>query len=206
MQGLIIFLTTNTNSMWIPFLSALAGGILVLAGQAIDRGNKNRTEKETSLRQIYAYARKLEAMMKNNYRELAMAKVHIEYWWHCHITSNEGTNGRYYEEHLRSQSLAREIERKIGETKADFIGHIRKFQAIKEIKTDIENDLLIISDLTHAKAKPYELDLQHNQVRYEFAENDERELRDLYFENLEHFKRINDYLFTQLKINDEDDD
>src|SRR5262245_9541878 len=105
--------TNPTYSIWIPFLSALVGGLLVLAGQSIDRGRKRKLETENSLREIYAYSRKLEAVMKNNYRELAMAKCHVEYWWYCHVTTDGSDKGRYYEEHLRSQALAREVERKI---------------------------------------------------------------------------------------------
>lgn len=135
-----------------------------------------------------------------------MAKVHVEYWWYCHSTTSGEDNGRYYEEHLRSQTLAREIERKIGENKAEFIGHIRKFQAIQEVKIEIENELSIISDLTNAKAKEYEISLPHNEVRYARVELDEKELREKYYENLTYFKKINDYLFTQLKINSEDKD
>ena len=80
MNYLILLTNTSTNTgfSWVPFLSAIAGGILVLAGQSIDRSSKLKTEKENSLREIYSFARKLEALMKNNYRELAMAKVHVE--------------------------------------------------------------------------------------------------------------------------------
>jgi hypothetical protein len=203
MKCIILLAEINSTSgfSWVPFFSALAGGLLVLAGQAIDRDKKLVTEKENSLREIYSFSRKLEALMKNNYRELAMAKIHVEYWWYCHVTTNGEDNGRYYEEHLRSQNLAREIERKIGENKAEFIGHIRKFQAIKEIKNEIENELLIISDLTNAKAEIYDTNLPHDEVRYSRAEKDEENLRNTYYKNLAYFKNINDYLYTELKIN-----
>lgn len=62
-------------NIWIPFFSALAGGLLVLSGQTIDWWRKQRQETKNSLREIYAYCRKLEALMKNNYRELAEEKI-----------------------------------------------------------------------------------------------------------------------------------
>ena len=187
-----------TFAFLIPLAASIAGGVIVLLAQSIDRNRKFKNETVNSLREIYSFSRKLEALMKNNFRELAMAKVHVEYWWYCHITSHNEDKGRYYEEHLRSQALAREIERKLGETKADFIGHVRKFQAIVEIKAEIENELLVISDLTNAKAEVYSIDLPHDKVRYNKAEQDESTLRDKYYENLKYFKNINDYLLSQL--------
>jgi predicted RND superfamily exporter protein len=189
----------TTYSIWIPFLSALIGGLLVLAGQFMDRKSKRKTETKTTLREIYAFNRKLEALMKSNFRELAMAKVHVEYWWYCNQTTPLGKeNQKYYEEHLKSQVFAREIERQIGEIKADFIGHVRKFQAIKELKQEIENQLEEISDLTNAKAKTYNTSLQFTKVRHELVDEDEKELREIYYKNLVNFKSINDYLQTLL--------
>ena len=137
--------------------------------------------------------------MKNNYRELAMAKTHVEYWWYCHVTTpSSKERDRYYEEHLRSQSIAREVERKIGETKADFIGQVRKFQTLKELKPEIETQLDQISDLTNKKAKSYDINLSYSKVRNEIVNKDEDELRDIYYLNLKNFKSVNDYLFTKL--------
>jgi hypothetical protein len=190
---------SNPYSLWIPFFSAIAGGLLVLGGQFIDRFSKRETETKNNLREIYAYSRKLEALMKNNYRELAMAKTHVEYWWYCHLTAdNNSDKQKYYDEHLRSQSFAREIERRIGETKAEFIGHVRKFQAIKRLKPEIEKQLLAISDLTNSKAKTYDTSIPHEQIRYGIVEQDETKLRETYYMNLFHFKSINDYLLDLL--------
>ena len=189
-----------TFSIWIPFLSALIGGFLVLIGQHFDRKSRRNTERINGLREIYAYCRKLEALMKNNYRELAIAKAHVEYCWYCNATTTDSAEKKkYYEEHLKSQETAREIERRIGETKADFIGHVRKFQAIKELKTQIEKELEVISDLANAKAKAYDLSISHDKVRNEMVEKNERELAETYDQNLKNFKDINNYLYTLLR-------
>lgn len=180
----------------LPFLSALLVAGLVLLGQSIERKKRREVEIQNSLREIYAFSRKLEALMKSHYTELAMAKVHAQYWWHCHVIT---TRQDYYEKHLSSQSFAREVERKIGETKAEFIGQVRNFQAIQEINQDVEEQLLVISDLTNAKAKIYDSDKSHQEVRHEMAEQDEIDLREKYYANLIHFKSINDYLYTQIK-------
>jgi hypothetical protein len=189
-------ISESESGMWIPFLSALIGGLLVLAGQFFDRKYKQKIETKNNLREIYAFSRKLEASIKNSYRELAMAKTHIEYWWHCH--NDSPTSEKNYEEHLRSQTNAREIEREIGETKAEFIGYVRKFQAIKPLKTEIEIELEKVSNLSNVKAKVYDLSLSHEKVRNELVDKDESELRETYYLNLLPFKEINDYLFTLL--------
>jgi len=183
-------------SVWIPLLSAIVGGLLVWGGQAIERNKRRKAEKRNSLLEIYAYCRKLEAEMKNNYRELAMAKSHIEYWWFCHNSpsSSQVHIPRYYEEHLRSQSYAREIERRIGDTKAEFIGHVHKFQAISPVGENIEEQINIISDLTKKKKKSYDFNLQHDKVRNEIYDQDEKELRETYYQNLIPFKTINNIL------------
>jgi hypothetical protein len=183
-----------TFSIWIPLLAAVVGGLLVWGGQAIERNRRRNLEKRNSLLEIYAYCRKLEAEMKNNYRELALAKSHIEYWWFCCNSSSTAIMPRYYEEHLRSQSYAREIERRIGDTKAVFIGHIHKFQAISPFKGNISEHIDIISDLTNAKAKSYDFDLPHDKVRNELYDQDEKELRETYYKNLLPFKTVNDIL------------
>lgn len=199
-----MILLQNSNAIWIPFLSAVCGGILVIAGQGLDRIFKRRQEKGNTLREIYAFCRKLEALMKNNYRELAMVKVHVEYWWYCSQSSI--ATPRDYEEHMRSQALAREIERKIGEDKANFIGHVRKFQAVQKIDSWIEQQLEIISDLNNKKAKRYSADLNYNHLRDELVEIDEAELRNIYYENLIPFKKINAYLETKLIFDEDIDD
>ncbi len=184
--------TTSTYSNWIPFLAAIAGGVLVWIGQAIERNTRKSIDQKNSLLEIYAYCRKLEAEMKNHYRELAMAKTHVEYWWHSHRYG--GADKQSYEEHLRSQAFAREIEKSIGSTKAAYIGHVRKFQAIHSLDQNIEQHLEIIADLRNPKARTYDNTLSHEQVRYKYAEKDEAELAETYYKNLISFKTINDTL------------
>jgi hypothetical protein len=189
-----ITMSNPTFTVWLPLLSSIIGGLLVWLGQFFERKYRRKSDDKKSKLEIYAYCRKLEAAMRNNYRELAMAKVHTEYWWYCYNTSSGEVAKKAYEEHLRSQAFAREIERRIGETKADFIGHVRKFQAIKKLPVDTEQKLNVISDLTHSKAKTYDTSENHTKVRYEMAENDETELRNSYYNNLSNFKLINDNL------------
>ena len=59
--------------------------------------------------------------------------------------------------------------------------------------------MLTISDLTHPKAHSYALSLPHDVVRFEKVEKDEKELGEAYYENLNSFSVINDYLQKQIK-------
>jgi len=176
-------------SIWVPVIAAIIGGSLVWIGQFFERHTKRKVETKNRLEEIYAYCQKLEAIMRNNYRELAMAKNHVEYWWYCY--NSDRSAPRDYEEHLKSQSYAREIERRIGDTKAEYIGHVYKFQIIRPIQMDIQKELNIIADLTNARANIFEKSLAYDTVRYELTDLYEKELRERYFQNLEPFKKIN---------------
>ena len=186
--------TNPSISIWIPVVSSVIGGLLVWGGQAIERNRRINIERRNNLLEAYSICRKLEAVMKNNYRELAMAKTHVEYWWHCRNSpsSSDSDKPRYYEEHLKSQAFARDIEKHIGETKADYMGHVRKFQALKPFNGNTDNLLETISDLTNAKAKTYDFTIPHEILRNELVQQDEKDLREIYYRNLISFKTLND--------------
>lgn len=187
---------TNTGMMiYVPVISTIIGGIIVWLGQYIERIRRVKIETRKELLDIYYNCRRVEGLMRNNYRELAMAKLHVEYWWYAYCQEEEGDENekkRWYDEHLRSQSYARDIERRIGDTKADYIGYVHKFHVIKAIPINIEEKLNVISDLTHPKAKPYGSEESFAYVRGILVSKDEKELRELYYKNLEPFKTIND--------------
>ncbi len=196
------FLMETNIAIWVPTVSAALGGILVLAGQSIDRWAKNKSELKKNLFEIYAYSKKLEAQMKNNYRQLAMTKTHIEYWWYCHLNepaANVEFKKKLYEEHLRSQSDARMIEKNIGEVKAEFIGNIKKFQALNPITDTIDIKISEILELTQDKAKVYDLSKSASKVHDELVIKDEKELREKYYKNLAPFMYLNSLLEQVIK-------
>ena len=177
-------------SLWIPFFSSIMGGLLVWLGQYLERSSKKVREKNASLLEIYAYCERLEAEMRNSYRELAMVKTHVEYWWYCHNTSSDDPAlFNYYEKHLQSQAAAREIERRIGDLKASYIGHIRKFQALQKIDADVE--LMAIANLKNPKARRYDFSMPHEKIRNEIVENDEDELLQKYYDSLQPVAKVN---------------
>lgn len=188
-------------NIWIPLLSSIVGGSLVLLGQYIERNRKTKTEEINNLREIYAYCRKLEIQIKYDYKELAMAKSHVEYWWYCYQQhpSNDEIGKGYYSEHLRSQAFAREIENRLGDNKASYIAHTRKFEIIKEISPAIEQQLISISDLTNPKAIPFDVNLSHDEVRYQLADKMEKDLREEYYALLAPITFINNTIQAMLK-------
>lgn len=198
LRDTLIKTTSSSISIWIPFAAAVVGGVLVWIGQAIERSTRKNAERKNTALEVYAYCRKLEVEMKNNYRELAMAKVHVSYWWHAHHGGGNYMQ-KYYEEHLRSQAFAREVEKNIGNTKAAFVAHVRKFQVLIPLDDAIDKQLEIISELTNEKAKEYDTSLSHEKVRNELVEQDEKDLRETYYKNLATFKIINDKLQDLLK-------
>lgn len=195
------FESSDSINILVPLLSSLLGGLLVIIGQWIERKRHQNIDRNKNLLEIYSNCKKLEFLMKNNYRELAMVKSHVEYWWYCYKSANSKSSDipRYYEEHLRSQASAREIERRIGDTKAEFIGYVKKFQAIRQIG-DVEEKLEKISDLTNAKAKSYDLALPYEEVRNNLYEKDEQTLKEVYYQNLLPFKEVNQILEKKISI------
>lgn len=134
--------------------------------------------------------------MRNHYRELAMAKTHVEYWLHVANSSSSDLTQRAkgYDEHLRSQAYAREIEQQIKDTKAEYIGYVWKFEVLESVGKSIEEQLTKMSNFKYEKAKSYGNHVSHTLLRYELIEQDEKKLRENYFQNLAPFKKINDIL------------
>lgn len=202
LKSLITDTTAKTSiNLWIPFFSALLGGLLVLLGQGIDRFLKKKQERLNLQLEIYAYCRRLEAELRNSYRALAMAKVHVVYWWYCYQKEGDFIpDSNNYKQHLRSQSEAREIENKIGDSKAAFIAHVRKFQCLHMLKEEIDTSLNEISDLVNPKTEYFDINLDFSKVRDELVQQKEDELRDAYYKNLGKVTSVNDYLQSLIKF------
>ena len=185
---------SSEYSFLIPLFAALAGGLIVLIGQGIDRYYKQKKEERDILRDIYANCRRIEALMKNYYRELSHYKVLAKYRWYCTIVTTDLEKSKHFEnEHIKYQTNVREVQREIGETIADFIGQVRKFQSLKSFDNLVETELELISNITYKDAKDYKKSIDRNEI-FDLTINDQNELREEYYENLIHFKKINNIL------------
>lgn len=186
----------NWLSILIPFISAIAGGLIVLAGQWFERQHKNRLEIKNDIIDILAQYSANLLLLKHQLKELAMHKFHVQYWWHCHITTTDPEQKKHnYNKHLESQKLSFDLERKIYTTVSDFAKLQTKFETLIREKLPSGQ----FNYLEFEKAKTYDKTIPHEELRNELAEKDERELREKYFENLSNFS--NAYSSMQEKFN-----
>jgi hypothetical protein len=174
-------------SIGAPLITAVIG---TLGAQAIDRYSKNRRETSKDLRMLYSNAINLKIKLKGLFRQLAMYKFHAQYWWHIHsIESSEEYKNRYYLEHLRSQADSRDIEKLVDQTIADFLALVVAYERLTPKKFDASDEKKEIENLEFSKAKTYNNE-SADKLRNELAENDERQLRELYLKKLDMFQNI----------------
>lgn len=184
------------------FLSALIGGFLVIIGQFLMELLKNRKDKRKQIIIISSKTREIEQLLKNDIRELAMFKTHVEYWWFCHIdkTIDKNYKTKYYEEHLRSQTEARITEKRIGENIASYFGFVNEYLSINDSETvGIISELDKISNIEFKKAKEYNKDDNYEDIRNFKVKKDEKELKDKYNINLEPIITINKIIYNKSK-------
>ncbi len=184
----------STFSLWTPIIAALITAIVgTLVAQAIDRVYKNRRETRKDLREIHSKSVNLKIKLKDLFRQLSMYKFHAQYWWHIHSKENDKDfRDKYYLEHLRSQSEARETEKQIGEVKAAFLAEVVKYEKLKGKKFNVDTEKTTIENLVFPKAKTYTDDISAHKLREELAETDEKTLRESFFSNLVIFQTIID--------------
>lgn len=179
-------------SLWIPVIAAILTAVISsLIAQSIDRNRKNKRENLKDAREVHSKAVNAKIKLKDLFRQLALHKFHAQYWWHVHFheTDNDLSN-KYYLEHLRAQSEARETEKQIGDEKANFLSEVVKFEKLKGKIFNVDKEKKEIEDIVFEKAKTYPDALSVDDLRKNHAEHDERELRESYFDNLKIFQAI----------------
>lgn len=163
---------------------------------------KTRKEKRKRIIELSGKAREIEQHLFNELRELAMFKTHVNYWWFSHIigTSREDYNKKEYEEHLRSQSDARQTEKSIGVRIAEYFGVISEYLTLVNKNTvGIVSDLEKIKKLQFRKAKEYDNDLSYEKVKKELVEKNEQELKNDYWNSIKPIAKINEVLYNEAK-------
>ena len=197
-----LLLISNDLIIWQNLLSALIGGLLVIIGQFLMELIKTRKEKRKKIIELSGKAREIEQHLYNELRELAMFKTHVNYWWFSHIigTSREDYNKKEYEEHLRSQSDARQTEKSIGIRIAEYFGVINEYLTMVNKNTvGIVSDLEKIKKIRFRKANEYDENLSYQKVKMELVEKDELELKEDYWNSLKPFSEINEVLYNEAK-------
>jgi len=200
---MILSLITNSDSNNLEnLISALIGGLLVIIGQFLMELFKNRKEKRNRVIIISSKTREIEQLLKNDFRELAMFKTHVEYWWFCHNDNSIDDNykKKYYEEHLRSQSESRITEKRIGSSIATYFGYVNEYLSINDSETvGIISELKKISNIEFKRANEYSISDDFDEIRNNQVIKDEKELREEYWVNLKPLKDINEIIYTKSK-------
>lgn len=161
-----------------------------------------RKEKRQRIISLSSKAKELEQILFNDLRELAMFKTHANYWWYSHRleSSPEKYNERYYEEHLRSQSDARNAQKNIGINLSKYFGIVSEFLTLeKEQTVGIVTDLEILKKLTFKKAVDYDLNDDYYDVRENRVAKDEEELKLNYWDSLKPVSDINQIMYNKAK-------
>lgn len=174
-------------------ISAMIGGVLVIAGQYIIEKYKNTNTKNNALREITSLLTEKKVYLRNLFRELAMYKTHASYWWYCtkkdeSFSTTEAEKHR--QDHLRSQAEARKVEKDIGRTVASFLGLVTKYQLISGNKLDIDEHISKIEAFKFRKAKDYDSSLEYDKVRNDMVIKDEEKLKQSYFRNMQPIEEI----------------
>lgn len=185
---------------WQNLISAMLGGILVIAGQLITEWLKSKKEKSKRIIFLSSKAKEIEQHLFNELRELAMFKTHVNYWWFSHRkgTSSEEFNKKYYEEHLRSQTESRMTEKKIGAKIAEYFGVINEYLTLVKGQTvKIVTNLEKIKRIEFRKAVDYELSENFDNVRNIKVGNDEKELKSEYWNLISPITDINEVLYNK---------
>ena len=184
------------STLWISFLSAIIGGVLVIIGQFLIEYFKNKNENKKEYSNIISEIVRQRGILKNLYRELAMYKTHASYWWFCTETESFGVESeKNRQDHLKSQSESRKIEREIGESIATFLGLISKFELVLGKTIDCSYFIEKINVLKTRPANEYDSNQNYTEVRTKIVIKDEMELKEEYFQNLIPF----DEIITKLK-------
>ena len=195
---------SNNLIVWQNLLSALIGGILVIVGQFLTEFIKTRKEKQKRIIELSSKVREIEQHLYNETRELAMFKIHVNYWYFCHLigVNSDNYDQKYYEEHLRSQSDARKTEKNIGSKIAEYFGVVNEYLTLNNENTiGIVSNLEKIKLIRFRKANEYKIDLSYNEVKNELVEKDELELKEDYWKLLKPFSKINEVLYNEGKRN-----
>lgn len=184
------------NSAWISLWSAIAGGVLVITGQFLVEYFKKKSENKTNISSILSEITRQKEILKHLYRELAMYKTHSSYWWYCTIIADTQIEKETHrQDHLKSQSESRRVEKEIGDAISTFLGLITKFEIITNKTANLTIEINKINELETRPAKEYESSQNYDYIRKTSVIEDEKELKKDYYKNLEPF----DLIITKLK-------
>lgn len=132
-----------TLSPWIPFFTALLGGVLVLLGQYFDRQSKKKQEKRKEVTETFAQCELLLFSLKGLVKDLAGDKNLSAFWHYSHVVEEDAVGGdeelskKYYEKSLADAATAIERRAKISDYFAQYYSYVSKFKTLTRRDIDL---------------------------------------------------------------------
>lgn len=131
------------KSIWDTLIPLLIGALLALIPQIIFWFLNNSKEKSKLKLEIKANLNRLEHLLRDHYRELAMYKAHKTYWYAQFESSekekNEEETNKFYALHIESGNKVRATEVKISSTFSEFYGFVIKLQHLTNFDDKIKD-------------------------------------------------------------------
>lgn len=132
----------SEKSMWDTLIPLLIGAFLALIPQILFWFLNKWKEKAKIKLDIKADLNRLEHLLCDHYRELAMHKAHKPYWYAQFERSkreeNEEETKKFYIFHIESGNKVRETEIKISSTFSEFYGQVIKLQHLTDFDSNIK--------------------------------------------------------------------
>lgn len=130
-------------SPWVPFLTALLGGILVILGQYFERRSNRKQAKQKDIIESFTNCELLLFSLKSLVKEFSGYKNLSMYWHYSHIMEDGKHDGdkalskKYYDNSLTQSTAAIECKSKIGALLAQYYSGVSKFQTLSQNKFDV---------------------------------------------------------------------
>ncbi len=169
-----------TLSPWIPFLTALLGGILVMIGQYIERKSKKEQERVKELNEIAAICELSLFKLKSLVKDLSAAKNLSNFWYYGHcreennVPRNDERSKKYYDSTFEYAAAAASHKTKISDIIADYYSSVVKFK--NQDKNNIDVDVLrnLLNNLVFDDAPEIDPNLSLDDAREAYNENHSR--------------------------------
>jgi len=147
----------NNLEFWLPFLSALIGGLIAIVvhwiAKIIDEKRDRKKEGIEIQATVYSLFTQLNYQLKN----LAYFKhdVGLQYLQQK-LATDKDTKAKYYEEHYNSNVRMIESESQIVNILANLSKHITKLLVNKGVRVNYKDKFDLMEKIRFASAKDYE--------------------------------------------------
>ncbi len=169
----ILIKQTESDS---TLLAALIGALAAIVPQVLFWILNSRQDKLKDKLEIKSELHRLQHLLVDHYRELAMHKAHKFYWYAHYQNSeseaNEKEMGKFHNFHMASSSRVRETEIKISTTFSEFYKLVTKLQHLTAFDDKLKK--LIKEYYDFKPQKPEKIDPEKDDLTKESAKAEAR--------------------------------